>query len=495
MQREIYKDAFKALIGIVVSLALIRFSKGLWLAPMILYALYCVTSGKIGKAMSIYTIIVLSVLINPILLPGKGMIYSLLVRGGPLLIGLMLILNKRFSRAPRIPLGALIPFLFVACISSAEGWAPIVSYMKLVNFFVFFIGMWIGSHALGADIEGLRTLRVTFFAVAAFLIFGSLALLPFPGISTLSGLQLAIRSGNTELANEMINNQLSNPDVMSPLFCGVLSHSHAFGPFSSCILGWVLADMIFVEKRIRLPHLALVLVGVPLIYYSRSRTALLIFAMAVFMICIVYIRYIYIPPHLKGRIKNGIVAMFFLGAIAAVAMEINSQAITKWVRKTNDIAGDTRDLTEAITSSRQGLVDYCMYEFKRNPAFGSGFQVSVDTQIMMQTKGKGLILSAPIEKGLLPIMVLGETGIVGITCFIIFLMSFYSGAMRKKLYITMAMFTILLSTNIGEATFFSPGGMGGLLWTICLFGGYSIDLTLMQHNQAGAFNEDFTRYA
>jgi hypothetical protein len=114
---------------------------------------------------------------------------------------------------------------------------------------------------------------------------------------------------------------------------------------------------------------------------------------------------------------------------------------------------------------------------------------------MMQTKGQGLVLTAPIEKGLLPIMVLGETGIVGITCFIIFLMSFYSGAMRKKLYITMAMFTILLSTNIGEATFFSPGGMGGLLWTICLFGGYSIDLTLMQHNQAGAFNEDFTRYA
>ncbi len=46
------------------------------------------------------------------------------------------------------------------------------------------------------------------------------------------------------------------------------------------------------------------------------------------------------------------------------------------------------------------------------------------------------------------------------------------------MYVTAALFTVLLATNMGEATFFSPGGSGGVLWTISIIGGYCIDMQL-----------------
>ena len=60
----------------------------------------------------------------------------------------------------------------------------------------------------------------------------------------------------------------------------------------------------------------------------------------------------------------------------------------------------------------------------------------------------------------------------------IFLISFYSTSCRRRLYVTAALFTVLLATNMGEATFFSPGGGGGVLWTISIIGGYCIDMQL-----------------
>ena len=50
------------------------------------------------------------------------------------------------------------------------------------------------------------------------------------------------------------------------------------------------------------------------------------------------------------------------------------------------------------------------------------------------------------------------------------------------MYVTASLFTVLLATNMGEATFFSPGGAGGLLWTISIIGGYCIDMRLMRAN-------------
>ena len=88
-------------------------------------------------------------------------------------------------------------------------------------------------------------------------------------------------------------------------------------------------------------------------------------------------------------------------------------------------------------------------------------------------------MSASIEKGVLPTMVLGETGILGCITFALFLITFYATCNIKRLYITTTMFTLLLVSNMGEATFFSPGGIGGVLWILTVLGGFIIDTVLL----------------
>ena len=106
---------------------------------------------------------------------------------------------------------------------------------------------------------------------------------------------------------------------------------------------------------------------------------------------------------------------------------------------------------------------------------------------LYERHGGGLILSAPIEKGVLPVMVLGETGIVGATVFAMFLLSFWVNGSKMKLYMSIAMLVVFLATNMGEATFFSPGGIGGIQWVVCLIGGYTLDLWLLTRVQMVTF--------
>ena len=175
--------------------------------------------------------------------------------------------------------------------------------------------------------------------------------------------------------------------------------------------------------------------------------------------------------------------------ILAVIAQIRGGILSEWIRKTSDVEADKRTLSEALTASRKGLMEYSLYEFRRSPFVGSGFQVAEYTQDYIQGT-KGLVISASVEKGVLPVMVLGETGILGSVLFLLFIFTFYGICARHQYYITISMFSVFLMTNMGEATFFSPGGTGGILWMICVVGGFSLDTFLLyRQNILNAWEE------
>ena len=480
MNRALYRQALKCLALLLGSIVLTRFSQGAWLGVMTLMGLTWALSGKAGKALAMYWMIICMVGINPILLPA-GKFFGYFVRFGPLLIGFALMLKGvSLPGQARVPLGMMMVYLVAASISSMNGWAPMVSYLKIVNFLVFILGFWCGIHTLSYDREGIKELRAMFMAFAIFLILGSLALLPFPGISTLSGFQLAMREGNLEAANAA----MQSLEGSTPLFCGVTKQSQLFAPLAGCMIAWLLADMLFVEQRFDKFHLAMMGIGVILTYWSGSRTGLVTLMVGVMMVALYLPNKMSLPFNIKRRLKTGVAAMLALGMVAAVTSEVMNDSISQWLRKTTDVEEDTRSLSEAVTSSRQGLIEESMRDYHRNPLFGSGFQVSEATAELVARMGSGLVISAPIEKGVLPVMVLGETGIVGVATFVLFLVSFYAASSRRRLYVTLSLFTVFLASNMGEASFFSPGGMGGLLWAISIIGGYCIDMTLRQQRLA-----------
>lgn len=474
---KIYKLALKQFCLFCFWIVAARFTSGVALFLMALVGVVNAFRGRMGRALGFHMMLMFMVVMNPHILPKSGVLFSLALRGGPLLIGLSLVFNEFGSRSSRrLPVGLLLPFLLSAGISSASGWAPIISYFKLLNFTVFFVGIWLGTKGLARHPEEMLNLRASFLALSVFLVFGSLVLYPFPGISTLEGIIASKELDDVAIVNDIIMERLEGGSMS--LFCGVTAQSQALSPLLVCTFAWVLCDLLFVERRFRWPHAALLVSALPLLYMTRSRVAFLGLGV------ILSIVYFYLPRKLQlsGRVRKWLGKVLLLCGVLLVGVmivaEIRSNAISKWVRKTEDVESDRRSITEAFTASRYGLIEMCMEDFKRNPAFGMGFQVASYTKLQVEST-KGLILSSPIEKGVLPVMVLGETGIVGAILFSVFLFSFYGGCANRKLYITIAMMTVFLAINMGEATFFSPGGIGGIEWVICIIGGYVLDMLLL----------------
>lgn len=462
---------------IVASMTLCRFTHDAILPIMGIAGVWCALAGKVGMSLVYFVFFPFLVMVNPGLLPKDTVWATLSLRLGPFLIGLALALVS-FSRRGnhRLPFGSLFFFLLVAFVSSMQGWSPQVSYLKMLNFIVFLLGIWCGTQNLQNRPRDTMQLRAFILALCAVIIVGSICLIPFPSISYLTSLRYAIAQYGAEYADAVFQDMKASGS--KTLFSGILSHSQALAPILVCCFAWIALDMIFIERRFARFHLFLLICALPLFYMTRSRVALCSLLVA---LCVIYFyasRRIALSAEMYRNMRRGMTLFLGLIIVVAVIAQIRTGAIMEWVRKTNDVAGDTRSLSEAFTASRQGLIDESISDFKRNIWLGSGFQVAEYT-CQKVAHSKGLILSASIEKGLLPLMILGETGIMGGICFIGFLFSFFVMCTRSHYYATITLFLVYLATNMGEASFFSPGGVGGIEWMICVVGGFLIDMVYL----------------
>lgn len=315
--------------------------------------------------------------------------------------------------------------------------------------------------------------REVLLALCIIIIGGSLVLLAFPSIGYVNTAN-QIASWNPDLTPEEVAYLVQHYQG-TRLFGGITNQSQCLAILAPTTIAWVICDMLFVERKISKLHLALIVGGLPLTYLTRSRASLFATLVALMMIYFFAINMVAIPARLKNAFRIGMTLFLLVGAGAAGVMEAKDHTFSKWLRKVNDVEEDQRTMSEALASSRSGLVETSMRDFMENPLLGRGFQVSYEMQFM----SKSLVLSAPIEKGVLPVMILGETGVLGALAFLVFLASFYGICISKKFIVTASLFTLILATNMGEATFFSPGGPGGMLWTLCVGGGFLIDTIVL----------------
>jgi hypothetical protein len=95
------------------------------------------------------------------------------------------------------------------------------------------------------------------------------------------------------------------------------------------------------------------------------------------------------------------------------------------------------------------------------PMTGIGFGLGSEPLSMNVKYFKGIPISAPIEKGILPLMVLEEIGIFGFLFFLIWILILSLKAIAISFSSTLILLTILL-LNLGEAGLFSPNGFGML---------------------------------
>ena len=467
-----YKRVIQYILAFVALVVLCRLTKDLFALVVVLYGIFQALSHKPGRALVLFLALPFAGAISPLLFP-RTSIFMIAARGGmvAMTLAMLLVTSERRGRNV-LPLGMLSFYIAVEAISSMNGYAPMVSYLKLLSFSCFIVGMIVGTRNLHERPQDLMELRVAFFAFACITIFGSILVLPFPSIAYYTSLAGTIRAvGESEA---LIRYQQSQMSGGMNLFTGVYFHSQALAPMLGCLTGWVFCDMVVVERRLARVHLAMLAVLPVLMYLTRSRLALLMLGVAVLMACGYCFPHMKLDRYLRGKIKSFLMLGSILLMLGAVAFEVKSQALTKWVRKTNDVAADTRSATEAFTETRMGAIDNGLYDFRKNPMLGMGFQVAWHTPEAIRS-GWATWYSAPIEKSLLPMIVLGEGGIVGSIAFLIFLCSFFAQCHAKHYHITITLFVLLLTSNLAEGTFFSPNGIGGPLWLVTVVGGFVLD--------------------
>ena len=485
MRDTFQKTFIKILIAYCIALVLCRVTHGQIAVGVFVVGLLFAATRKIGYAWGAYLMLMVLVMLNPLVFPRQGALFSLSVRFGVLMLGGLLVCvgNNRIAHA-KPPMGLMCLFLICASVSASEGWVPAISYLKLVNFSVFFFGVWLGVRGLASNPDNIVKVRAAFLAFAVIVIFGSAALVPFPGLSTLRGLRTVVATtGVGEMNFSVVSDVGAGINVGSggSYFCGILAHSQALAPILACLITYLLCDYLFIKKGKSWLHLVLIGAAFPLLFYTRSRTGLLAMLVGIGTLYIYSARKIALPPVVKRRLSQSMLYGAILLLIVAAVAEAVDGKMSKWIRKTDAASADDRGLVEAVTSSRMGLIDKTMYEFNRNPLFGSGFQVEEFHQDLWR-RSNSLVLTAPIEKGLLVLMVLGETGLVGACVFYAFLIVFITGCIRKRYCCTLTLFMVQLATNFGEATYFSPGGIGGIIWVLCIVGGWVLDLHLRREN-------------
>lgn len=471
---DIYKAAAKQLVLMVLVMALGRLTHGAALAIFAAAGCWAALTNKTGFALTMFILFPAMVVMNGVLLPKIGLTAHIL-RFGVLLIGLCLALaSSRRRGAFCLPLMGLFVYSMYMFLPSSVGYCPSISFVKLVNFIVFLSGIAFGVRNLQDRPRELACLRTVLLALVIFFVVGSVLVYPFPGISTLQGVAMTKGPEGVDVGEASL--RMKEMSQMG-LFCGMFFQSQTLSGVLSCCFAWTVCDMLFVERRFRWPHVVLIILQPILIFLSRSRMGLLSIGMFSVVITLYTLHRIRLSSAIKQRIRSMMMMGFVLLVVVGGVAEVRSRTITRWIRKTDDLSSDSRGLTEAVTASRMGLIEKTMSEFRYNPLLGCGFQV--EKWHSGYAKGiKGLILSAPIEKGLLPMMVLGESGVVGSLIFWAFILHFCSVCVRQRYIVTLTLFWTFFATNIGEATFFSPGGPGGIEWMYTVVGGFVIDMIL-----------------
>ena len=267
------------------------------------------------------------------------------------------------------------------------------------------------------------------------------------------------------------------------LFKGMTNHSQSMGMFLCCWMCYLLADLFFnVQKPDKL-YVGLLLCGAALVVKTSSRTAMgsLLITVVFLSYCMMQIRGI--NNRWKSKVISAMTVFFVLSAAAVIAIPSVRDKVAQKALKWNK-EGDAASFNmEDAVSSRMGLVDYSLYLWGLKPTIGWGFQVSPQVG-EMERKSGGLVLSAPVEKGVWVTAILEEGGVFGAIIYGLYAALAFSILMIKKAYMGSTVFLLIHVSNLGEFTMFSMSGVG-CVWYGVLFISLVFDAKRLQGAMGG----------
>jgi hypothetical protein len=266
---------------------------------------------------------------------------------------------------------------------------------------------------------------------------------------------------------------LSLPLLGSPIgylrngsgFQGVLAHPQAFGLTMALLGVWVICKLLVLSR----PPWKLVFMAslcAVLVIMSESRTAgfsLLGGVLSTLAFTCLLSRK-KLPVVFPGLFSLRSLTIVFASMVTILAFwsGIQNKADVYLAKRSN-----VENIVEAYEHSRGKLIDVMWNNIKNQPLTGIGFGIASNPSTMEVIRDPyfGLPVSASIEKGVMPLAVLEEVGLVG------FVLIFMWGwrILRRAAYaggVPVGLLAAIIVSNFGEAIFFSVGGMGMLAWVL-----------------------------
>ena len=383
-------------------------------------------------------------------------------RGTLVTVTALLMMRAAGRRAPKFTRPMLGIFLYIGweAIISYQGYAPSISYMKLI----LFVPMFLSVYAVACDVTAstrtnAKLVRTVVLSICILIIGGSVVLLGVPSIGQMSVAHLAMSGGDVAGALRRLNEGVS-------LFSGMAAHSQALGPLIAILAALIFADYVFTVRRKDWIYLGLLVSCPILVYKTSSRTAMAAYIAGIGMVTFLFMQAHAVGQRWKGKVLMTLFALGVLSLVGGLAVPSVRQRTLGFVLKSADDERRVSDLTvENVTSSRQSLIDEALTGFREKPLLGNGYQVSV------YMKGlKGFYLSAPIEKGVWPTAVLEEGGAIGFVLFAGFLFVTIILMIKRHAYCGACVLWTFTVANLGEFSFFSMSYVGGFNWTLVFTG-------------------------
>jgi hypothetical protein len=265
-------------------------------------------------------------------------------------------------------------------------------------------------------------------------------------------------------------------------FQGLLNHPQAFGLTMAFLGAWAFTRLLSV-RRVMYAELAAFFLAILLVVASETRTAGVALSLSILAsLGLVRLtsrkRLSLLLPAFKSRNFR-----FLFLCVTLVLLMLTpkiTQVANDFISKSG--RADVSDLITAYEVSRSVLYIPILENIASDPWKGIGYGISSDPQLMVVQRDPlfGFPVGAPIEKGIMPLAILEELGVLGFGIFVLWLLVALRYAMKGGL-IGLALIFLVLLVNLGEAVFFSPGGMG--LLTL-LFFTYSVTLVAAEKRKS-----------
>lgn len=242
-------------------------------------------------------------------------------------------------------------------------------------------------------------------------------------------------------------------------FQGVLNHPQAFG-LTMGLLSARLASQIFGQKKPPVAMVALVAMCFVLVVLSQTRTAglALLLGVGIAVVTVPGLSGRKIRAVLPGLRSRRVHLMLVLGLLGVILSgPLLMPKIDAYLKKGRQTAG----LVESYELSRGILIERMVDNIREKPFFGSGFGIASIPATMEIRRDPilGLPFGAAIEKGVAPLAILEELGIIGFAAVAAWGWMLLRRSARGGVAPLAVSITVLLM-NMGESTLFSPGGFG-----------------------------------